>query len=172
MVGPFGLSPFSLMRRMMEDLDRFFEGFGSGRGFDLGSFSGPELRGLSVWSPPIEVFERDRNFVVRADLPGLSPDDVRIEAADDSIVIEGERRSEMESEEQGIYRSERAYGRFSRVIPLPAGADAQKAQARFENGVLEITVPIEEATSGRRRIEIQAGSGSGGQRRSGESSVH
>ena len=65
-----------------------------------------------------------RGFVVRADLPGLSRDDVQIEAADDSVIIGGERRSEIESQEQGgAYRSERVYGRFSRVIPLPAGAE-------------------------------------------------
>jgi len=173
MVGAFAPTPFGFMRRMMEDLDRFFEGFG-GRGFDFGAFSGPEARGLSIWSPPIEALERDGKFVVRADLPGLSRDDVQIEAEDDSLVIEGERRSETESQEQGgLYRSERVYGRFSRVIPLPAGADPQKAQARFENGVLEITIPIEEGRSGRRRIEIQGATGLGGQQRSsGETPVH
>jgi HSP20 family protein len=174
MVGAFGVSPFGLMRRMMEDLDHLFEGFG-GRGFDFGSFATPSGRGSSLWSPAIEAFERGGNFVVRADLPGLSPDDVRIEAADDSLLIEGERRSEIESEEQGgVYRSERTYGRFSRLVPLPDGADAQKAQARFENGVLEITVPIAEERSRRRRIEIQGASGAGGgrQRSAGEPPVH
>jgi HSP20 family protein len=174
MVGAFGLSPFGLMRRMMEDLDRLFQEFGGGRGFELGSFAGPVGRGLSVWSPAIEALEREGNFVLRADLPGLSPDDVRVEAANDSLVIEGERRSEIESEEQaGVYRSERTYGRFSRVVPLPEGADAQKAQARFENGVLEITIPMAEEKSSRRRIEIERASGERAQQRSGgEPSVH
>jgi HSP20 family protein len=149
-----GLSPFSLMRRMMEDMDRMFEDFGGGRGaqpregvFQRGGFP-------AVWAPAVDVVERDGQLVVRADLPGLKPDDVRIEVADGALTIEGERRSEMEAEEEGgVYRSERVYGRFSRTIPLPDGADIEHAQARFDEGVLEITVPLPQ--NGRRRIEIE-----------------
>ena len=174
MVGAFGLSPFSLMRRMMEDMDRLF---GDVSGGALETKGWPQAsRGAlgAVWSPAIEAFERDGNFVVRADLPGLSPDDVRIEATDDSLVIEGERRSEIEVEgEGGVYRSERTYGRFSREIPLPDGADPSKAQARFENGVLEVTIPMPQELSRRRRIEIQGSPSSGkAQRASGEPPVH
>jgi len=148
LAGAFGLSPFSLVRRMMEDMDRMFEGLGGGRG----GF-------VQVWSPPIEILERSGRIVVRAELPGLSPDDVRIEVRDDALLLEGERKSEMEVEEQGgVYRSERTYGRFSREIPLPEAADIEKPQARFENGVLEIEVPLREEASRRRRIEIQGGS--------------
>ena len=160
-VGPFGASPFSLMRRMMEDLGRMFEDFGSARGSrgdlpDIGGRGGFAMD----WTPPVEMFERDGQLVVRADLPGLSPDDVRIEATDDSLVIEGERRSEMEVEEEGSYRSERTYGRFSRVIALPEGVDPEGAQARFDNGVLEISLPLPEQTQ-RRRIPIQGSAGTG-----------
>ena len=109
-------------------------------------------------------------------LPGLSREDVRIEARDDALLLEGERKSEMEVEEQGgIYRSERTYGRFSREIPLPEAADIEKAQARFENGVLEIEVPLREEASRRRRIEIQGSSKSqegSRQRGPAESKVH
>jgi HSP20 family protein len=162
--GVFGASPFSLMRRMMEDLDRMFEDFGSARGSrgDLPDIGG--RGGLSMdWTPAVEMLERDGQLVVRADLPGLSPDDVRIEVTDDGLVIEGERRSEMEVEEEGgVYRSERTYGRFSRMIALPEGVDPEGAQARFDNGVLEITIPISEQT-GRRRIPIQGSAGAGQQ---------
>ena len=159
LAGAFGLSPFSIVRRMMEDMDRMFEGFGGGRG----GFG-------QVWSPPIEVLERSGRILVRADMPGLSPNDVRIEARDDALVLEGERRSETEVEEEGgVYRSERTYGRFSREIPLPEAADIEKAQARFENGVLEIDIPLREEASRRRRIEIQSGSRRPG---SGEPAVH
>jgi len=135
---------------MLEDVDRMFEGSGpSGFGFARG------------WSPAIETVERDGRFVLRADLPGLSPDDVRIEVRDDVVVLDGERRSEVEVEEQGRWRSERAYGRFSRAIPLPEGADPEKAEAKFENGVLEVSFPMRDDSSRRRRIEIQGGSKSG-----------
>jgi HSP20 family protein len=165
-MGTFAASPFSLMRRMMEDLDRMFEDLGSTRSLS-GTAAGNRARGgiggLAVdWSPAIELLERDGQLVVRAELPGLSPEDVRIEITNDgSLVIEGERRSEMEAEEEGgVYRSERIYGRFSRVIDLPQGVDVDRAQARFENGVLEIALPLSEQSQ-RRRIQIQGQGASG-----------
>ena len=99
---------------------------------------------------------------MRAELPGLSPEDVRVEVASDgSLVIEGERRSEMEAEEEGgVYRSERIYGRFARVIDLPEDVDVDRAQARFENGVLEISLPLSEQSQ-RRTIQIQGQGASG-----------
>jgi len=88
---------------------------------------------------------------------GLSKDDVRVELTDEGLVLEGERRSELEEEREGMYRSERSYGSFCRVIPLPEGCDASGAEAHFENGVLEITLPLPEAATRARRIEIQEG---------------
>lgn len=155
MIGAFGVSPFSFVRRLMEDMDRVWEGFG-----------GPATRSLpEAWSPPIETFGREGRFVLRAELPGLSPNDVRIEVEDGALILEGERKSELESEEKGVWRSERYYGRFSRAIALPDGAEADKAEARFENGVLEVSVPLRDDASRRRRIGIQGSS-------TGSSSVH
>jgi len=154
-LGLGGLSPFSLMRRLMEDMDRMFEGLGSSRleGSTTGGFSP-----MPIWSPAIDVFERDGRIVVRADVPGLSPDDIRLEIRDGALVLEGERRQEMEVEsDEGVYRTERMYGRFSRVIGLPQSADLDKASARFENGVLQIEIPLREGAQ-RRRIQIQGGS--------------
>lgn len=171
--GAFGTSPFSLMRRMMEDLNRMFEDFGSVRGSrgDLPDIGG--RGGLAMdWTPAVEMFERDGQLVVRAELPGLSADDVRIEVTEDSLVIEGERRSEMEVEEEGgVYRSERTYGRFSRVISLPEGVDPDGAQARFENGILEISIPLRGQTQ-RRRVPIQGSAGTGQQQPGSTGPVH
>lgn len=175
--GTFALSPFSLMRRMMEDFDRMFEEFGFGRGLGgglpaTGARGALERGGLPMdWSPAVEMFEHDGQLVIRADLPGLSPEDVRLEVTDDgSLVIEGERRSEMEAEEEGgVYRSERTYGRFSRVIALPDDVDVDQAQARFDNGVLEISFPLPQQSQ-RRRIQIQGqgqGTSASGQEGSG-----
>jgi HSP20 family protein len=171
-VSPFGTSPFSLMRRMMEDLDRMFENFGS-TGRSSGDMPALGARGRLAmdWSPPVDMFERDGQLVVRADLPGLSPDDVRVEVTDDSLVIEGERRSEIEVEEEGSYRSERTYGRFSRVIELPEGVDPEGAQARFENGVLEVSIPLPEQTQ-RRRVPIQGSAGTGQRQPGSTGPVH
>jgi HSP20 family protein len=165
------LSPFSLVGQLMEDMDRMFDAFAGGRG--LAGSARPRSGFLSAtWAPPIEAFEKDGQFVVRADLPGLAPEDVRIDATDDSITIEGERRSETEGEEGGVYRSERAYGRFSRTIPLPEGAKLDEAHARFENGVLEISLPVAREASRRRRIQVEAGSRSQEKREGGEAAVH
>ena len=170
--GTFGSSPLSLVRRMMEDLDRMFEQLGPAR--NPGAIAAPtgavgafEPGALAVdWLPAVEMFERDGRLVVRAELAGLSPDDVRIEVTNDgSLMIQGERRSEFEAEEEGgVYRSERTYGRFSRVIDLPDDVDADAAQARFENGVLEISLPLRQQQSRRRRIQIQGQGASGSAR--------
>jgi HSP20 family molecular chaperone IbpA len=79
----------------------------------------------SLWSPQIETFEREGKLVIRADLPGLTKDDVNVEITDDAINISGERRNEDEERREGYYRSERSYGGFFRSIQLPEGANAE-----------------------------------------------
>lgn len=154
-----GGSPFSMMRRMLEDFDRMFEGITPGRRTERG---GREL--APSWSggftPAVEVFRRGNELVVRADLPGIDRDSLRAEVIEDSVVLRGERRHEREEEREGVYHSERSYGAFERAVPLPAGADAEHAQARFADGVLEITFPIQEEQTRGKRIEIQEGKGS------------
>ena len=109
----------------------------------------------ALWAPQIETFQRGNEFVVRADLPGLKKDDVKIDITDEAVTIEGERRDEHEEEREGYYRSERSYGSFYRVVPLPDGAITDSAKAHFNNGVLEIVVqaPPREVSRGR-RLEI------------------
>ena len=153
-------SPFGFMRRFNEEMERLFQDFGFGRGFPETS-SGREMRmfgqgGSSIWSPQIEVHERDGELCVRADLPGMTKDDIEVDIADNVLVIRGERRNEQEEEEKGYYRTERSYGAFYRTIPLPEGVDAENAEANFRNGVLEITMPAPERT-GQRRLEIGEG---------------
>jgi HSP20 family protein len=166
--GMFAASPFSLMRRMMEDLDRLFADFGmrreqteTGRRDVMRRSTEREV----FWTPDVDVFERDGKLVVRADLPGLSPDDVRVEVEDGALTIEGERRQEREIEGAGTYHAERVYGMFRRVIPLPDGVDPESAEARFENGVLEVSIQLPAQKGRGKRVEIQQGKG-------GESSVH
>jgi HSP20 family protein len=154
------VSPFSLMRRFSEEMDRMFGDFGFGSG--LASGFGREFGRLadleaSMWSPPVEAFEREGQLIVRADLPGLTKDDVNVEITDDAIKIRGERREEKEENEEGYYRSERSYGSFYREIPLPSGVNREEANATFRNGVLEITMPAPARQTGSRRIEISEG---------------
>jgi HSP20 family protein len=157
--------PIALMRRFSEEMDNLFADFGLGRGWGAPLEKGTNLA-QGLWSPQVEVFERGKDIVVRADLPGLTKDDVNVEVADNGITIEGERKHENNKKGEGYYRSERAYGKFYRRLPLPDGVKADDAQATFSNGVLEITMPAvkpEERKS--RRLQI-AGEGQRQQSRS------
>jgi HSP20 family protein len=151
-------SPFTLMRRFSEEMDRMFGEYG--RGWLAPTIEGGLDRltalGGARFSPQIEVFERDNNLVVRADLPGVTKDDIDVEVANDAIVIRGERNSERKEEAEGYYRSERSYGSFYRRIPLPEGVSPDNATADFRNGVLEISVPAgQRVEEKRRQLEIR-----------------
>jgi HSP20 family protein len=144
-------APFGMMRRFADQMDRIFEDFGfpsmgrSSRSWDIDRFS-----------PQVDIFERNGKLVVRADLPGMTKDDITVEVTDDAVVMDGERRYEHEENEKGIYRSERSYGRFHREIPLPEGVKTENATATFKNGVLEVTLDASEAAKNRKRVEIQS----------------
>ena len=143
------MSPFELIRRFTDELDRAFESLGIARGAGAG-----EIR---MWTPSVEVFERDNNLVVRAELPGMDKEDVKVELTDDGLVIEGERKREHEESSEGGYRSEIEYGRFYRMIPLPEGVNVDQAQARMNNGVLEVSIPMAEAKRPSRSIPVETG---------------
>ncbi len=142
-------SPFAFMRRFAEEMDRLFADFGMHAGWEMPGLltRGQELfkRELGLvpadWTPEIDVRQRDGQFVVRADLPGLVKDEVKVEVTDQMLTIHGERKHEKKEEHEGYLYSERGFGSFYRAIPLPTGADASKATAEFKNGVLEITMP-------------------------------
>jgi HSP20 family protein len=153
--GRIAATPINVMRRFSEEMDRLFEDFG-GQGWLTPILDKAQLP-QGPWSPQVEIFERGNELILRADLPGLSKDDVNIEIANDGITIEGERRNEHEEKGEGYFRSERSYGRFYRRIPMPEGARADDANASFSNGVLEITLPVAKGEERkRRRLEIRA----------------
>jgi HSP20 family protein len=110
---------------------------------------------LRRWMPPMDLVETDDHFVLRADLPGLGEDDVKIEFEDGTLTISGERKAEHESKNEGYYRVERAFGSFSRSLTLPQGVDPEAVTASFDRGVLEVRVPKPEERKPR-RIEIGA----------------
>ena len=91
---------------------------------------------------------------MRADLPGLTKDDVKVEVTGDAVIISGERKSEHEERGEGFYRSERSYGSFYRRLPLPEGASADDAQATFRDGVLEITMQAPQRQRRGRTLQI------------------
>jgi HSP20 family protein len=144
-------SPFSsIFQRWNDEMDRLFDDFGFGR------FPAPRGLAAGAWSPQIEVSQRGNELIVRAELAGLKKDDVHVDIKDDVLTIQGERKQEHEEEREGVYRSERQYGSFYRVVPLPEGTIADSAKATFKNGVLEITLqaPPREVSRGR-RLEIK-----------------
>jgi HSP20 family protein len=101
------------------------------------------------------VLHSDGQLMVRADLPGLTKDDVKVEMTNDMLTISGERKKEIEEKREGFYRSERSYGSFYRQIPLPEGVQTEKANAIFRNGVLEITMPAAKLKTPVRKLEIK-----------------
>jgi HSP20 family protein len=152
-------TPFTLMRRFGEEMDRVFGEIGFGRGW-MNPVLGAADLAQGLWTPQVEVFERDKEFVIRADLPGLTRDDINVEATDEGITIEGERKQESEEKDGGYYRSERSYGKFVRTFPLPAGVMAEDADASFHDGVLEITLPKSKREPRKpRRVQIHASTG-------------
>lgn len=164
MRGGLPMNPLELMFRMSEEMDQLFGSFGIPRPGTAplaraGMGAAPSTRtattelapfGAEMLVPQIEVAQRPDALVVRADLPGLSADDIEVSADDGMLTISGERRQEHREEREGVTRSELMYGTFYRTIPLPEGADENGITAVFRNGVLEVTVPVAERQRGRR----------------------
>jgi HSP20 family protein len=147
----FTMSPITLMRRFTEDIDR---AFGLGSGLRSGLQRGQGLEQEFNWVPPVEVRQSGNNLVIHADLPGLTENDVKVEATEDGLAIHGERRREQTSEEGGWRHSERVYGRFYRLIPLPESAKIEETKANFRNGVLEVVVPVQQSEKKNRQIPV------------------
>lgn len=151
-------------RPFSNEIDRLFEDFLDFAGFNRNLptiFDRQELASRDLgggfrtgWSPEVEVFERNGQLIVRADLPGLNRDNVKVDIVDDALIIQGERQQEHEENEGGYYRSERNYGSFYRSIPLPEGIEDNDVKANFRDGVLEVTMPAPQRHQRGRRIEI------------------
>jgi len=157
---------FPFMRRFVREMDRLFDDFGLEAGLHLPRFftRGHELSRRDIgptpidWSPRVDILEREGQFVVRVDLPGLSKDDVKVEVGDDMLTIQGERTREKKEEREGYAYSECSFGSFFRAIPLPEGADASKATADFHKGVLEVAMPAPARSQPKaRRVEVREG---------------
>jgi len=144
--------PFSMMRQLSRDMDRLFDSF-----FGPSPWGGREdWDAPTLWSPQIDVQRRDDALVVKADLPGVRKEDLKIDIDDNALVISGQRQDEREEggQEQGYQMYERSYGSFYRAIPLPQDVNADDIQAEMREGVLKVTVPLPQSAR-RRRIQIQ-----------------
>lgn len=125
------LTPFE------KEMNRFFEGF---RPF-VSTDSDNEN---AVWSPSADIVEEKEKFLVKAELPGLNKEDIKLNIEDGKLSITGERKFENEVKDKNYHRIERSYGKFFRSFILPRNVDSEKISANFENGLLTVTIPKSE----------------------------
>jgi HSP20 family protein len=146
--------PFALLRDMTAQVDRMFQE-GEWPAFRWPIAFNKPLAGDIPFKPAIDVFERDGRLVTKIDLPGMKKEDIKVEATEGYLEISGERKSEVEEKKEAFYRCEREYGSFYRAVPLPEGVNLADVQATFDEGVLEVSVPIPvKANAEVRRVEI------------------
>jgi HSP20 family protein len=127
------------------EMNRLFNAFFEGNG-----------ESARRWAPAMDLVEADDHLVLKADLPGMSEDDVRIEVRDNVLTVSGERKAGHEEKRSGYHRVERAFGSFARTLTLPDGVDVDSIEASFDKGVLEVRIPKPEQRQPR-RIEIGHG---------------
>ena len=120
---------------MQNEVNRLFNTF-----FDSSTPGNGRRTALRSWIPAMDLSENETQYVLKADLPGLSEGDVNVELDDNVLKISGERKSEHQESKNGYHRVERAFGRFSRSLRLPEGVSAEGIQANFDNGVLEVHI--------------------------------
>ena len=153
------LSPFRGGRGFwdpMSEVNRMFDDMFGG----LARRPGGQQRGqLTEWAPAVDVLQRDGDLVVRAELPGVRPEDVDITLQNNVLTLSGERREEQEEQRGGYYVRERRRGSFSRSMTLPEGVNEDSIRARYENGVLEVTIEGAAAVREPRRIQVESAGG-------------
>jgi HSP20 family protein len=120
--------PFAELSELRSRFDRMFDEYTNGR--------------ERAWTPAIDVVRDNGNFVVRADIPGIKPEEVKIEVKDDILTVSGEHEEHKEEKDKHYVRRERRYGSFSRSMALPSGVDAKKINAKTHDGVVGVTIPL------------------------------
>jgi HSP20 family protein len=132
--------PFALLRYPWPEFDRLFDDMAWP--FFRMPIGGRAPGATAAWIPGIDVFEKDNLLVTKIDLPGMKKEDVKVEIGEGQLVISGDRKREVEDKKNDFYRCEREYGSFTRIVPLPEGVKLEDVNATFEDGVLEVTVPL------------------------------
>jgi HSP20 family protein len=142
--------PAREINSLQQEMNRLFSSFFDTPPTGAGAGNGSPRR----WIPAMDLVETDEQFVLRADLPGLSEADVDLSLEQNVLTLSGERTAEHEEHGEGFYRLERAAGTFSRSLTLPEGVDGDAITARFDKGVLEVRIPKPEARKPR-KVQIQ-----------------
>jgi HSP20 family protein len=143
--------PVTELNTIQNEMNRLFNTF-----FDQPASGGRGSGASRRWIPPMDLVETDDHYVLRADLPGLSEEDINVQLEDNVLTISGERKSDHEQQQEGYYRLERAFGSFSRSLTLPEGVDPDGVQAHFERGVLEIKI-LKPEQKKPRQVQISLG---------------
>jgi len=137
------------LARMRKEMDRLFENFFSTRPRRTGLLEG-------TWQPSVDVSETDDEIIVKAELPGLTHDDINISLTDNVLTIKGEKKQEKEDKGENYHRVERSYGNFQRTFTLPSSVQSENTKATFKDGILTINIPkTEEAKP--KEIKINVG---------------
>jgi len=132
--------PFREVSTMREDMERLFDSM-------LGRY--PRERDQALWAPAVDVEETNEAMIIRAELPGMKREDIKVKVAEDMVTISGERKYEAEQKDRTFHRVERAYGSFQRTIVLPVSVQGEKAAAGYKSGLLELVLPKAERVKAR-----------------------
>jgi HSP20 family protein len=151
-------APIDPLAQLHAEIDRLFGQMFRAVGWPVGDTS--RLfgeTGLAVLKPHVDIAATDREYVITAEVPGLEASDLQVELVEDTLLIRGEKRQQWEKQNAGVYRMERRYGAFERVLSLPDDADADRIDAKLRHGVLTVTIPRKASTKASARvIEVKA----------------
>jgi HSP20 family protein len=148
-LAPFGINPLRTLERFADEATRLFDDFGLGLNWSRVQDSDSGSGEIMTWAPRVDISQHKDELIIRADLPGIEKADLKVNVTENALTIHGERHRVQEEERDGVYRSERSFGAFSRTIALPPGTATDKAKASFKNGVLEIRIPAAPGVEGR-----------------------
>jgi len=148
-----GGDPFLTLHR---EMNRLFDDVLRGGGVPTGGQGGQSGgQGGALLAPQIDVTETDEELRLQAELPGVSENDIEVSLNDDALTIRAEKKQQRKEEREGVHFSERAFGTFQRSLRLPYQVNPEQVQARFENGVLTVSLPKTQPQERSRRIQIQ-----------------
>jgi HSP20 family protein len=139
----FGSSdPWRSMKRVQREMNRMFgdlEDASSSNG--TVSSKQDKDQSISLWRPKVDIKETEKDFLIHADLPGIKKEDIHMEVKDGVLSISGERKQEKKTDTDKFHRVERSYGKFTRSFAVPSGVSEEQIAAKFDNGVLEVSIP-------------------------------
>ncbi len=128
--------PFKELSSLREEIDKLFDSFFGRKSL----FAEKELS----FSPSIDVEETENSFLIKAEVPGIKKEDIKVTIDEDGITISGERKKDKEEKGKTYHRIEMAYGKFKRYIPFPREVEPDKAKAKYKEGILHIEIPKSE----------------------------